>query len=311
MRSNARKTSMATTTPRSFRYVSAAVGRRLLGVLLLILVGGSTLPAACDAQQSGGAPYRFSLTTFDPAGQLGQVQRAVQAAARGVPLIAFVDTHTEALWLAAPQRLPSVCMTDDGTARWGRVTPNIVVAHTGVGADGRLLLQRAHQIALSHDYQYGTAIPLATLLQELALVLQEATRHAGGRPGGATLLVAHLPSHGRPTLVRLDPSGSMTVATSTPDKDDGHGPYRLVVNHDDASLEWKDLARQLAGTTGKDAAHAVVADWCRAHLLPTSAAAAAEPASAETTTTPGTSLLTCRWTADGDYSTQQQQQEES
>jgi hypothetical protein len=228
-----------------------------------------------------------------------------------VPLIAFVDNHTKALWLAAPQRLPSVCMTDDGTARWGRVTPDIVVAHTGVGADGRLLLQRAHQIALSHDYQYGTNIPLATLLQELALVMQQATRQAGGRPGGATLLVAHLEAQGgRPTLVRLDPSGSMTVAKSAQDKDDD-GPYRLVVNHDDASLEWKDLAQQLAGTTSGDAAHAVVADWCRAHLLPTSdaaAAAVADTASADTTT-PGTSLLTCRWTADGDYSTQQQQEE--
>jgi hypothetical protein len=298
------------TPRRSFPHVYRGVCGRLFSPLLLLLFCLALIAAAlplCRAAQGSnshsGAPYSFSLTTFDPSGQLGQVQRAGQAAARGVPLVALIDDrHT--LWLAAPQRLPSArgMMLDDGTARWTRLTPTILVAHTGVGGDGRLLLATAHQIALSHVYQYGRDISLATLLSELALSLQDATRQPGGRPLGVTLVVAHVPNRtggGRPTLVRLDPSGAMVTAK----RDDG--PYRLLVNHEADSLEgWNELGNDLGQERSADAAHTVLANWWRAKIL-----APIATADADATARPGsTSLLTCRLTADGEYSVQRQEQ---
>lgn len=172
------------------------------------------LPTLCRANGGWGVDvdgrHSFSLSTFDPTGKLGQVDYAAEAAAFGTPVVA-VATH-RGVFLASPQVLPSPLIRDDGTARFSRVTSTILVAHSGLSADGRVLVEAAQQMAVQHEYAYDENIPIDIFLEELALKFQEYTMKPGSRPFGVTLVVAHLPpaGSGPPMLFRIDPSGSVT-----------------------------------------------------------------------------------------------------
>jgi 20S proteasome alpha/beta subunit len=159
--------------------------------------------------------YSFSLTTFDPSGKLGQVERAMEAASLGTPIVAVVKDDDQIL-LASPQVLPSVFMLDDGTARFASAAPHIVVAHSGISADGRVLVAAAQRLAVEHAYTFEEPIPIDLFLEEMSLLFQEYTMKPASRPFGATLLVAHLPpvatnNERKPQLFRIDASGAVTI----------------------------------------------------------------------------------------------------
>jgi 20S proteasome alpha/beta subunit len=159
--------------------------------------------------------YSYSLTTFDPNGKLGQVERAMRAAEQGTPIVALVRSN--AVILAAPQVLPSVLCMDDGTRRFVRVTPEIMVAHSGLAADGRILVTSAQRLAIEHEYTFDENISISTFLEELSLLFQEYTMKPGVRPFGASLVVGFVPLSDRidsegsisPEVYRLDPSGNV------------------------------------------------------------------------------------------------------
>ncbi|CAJ1954600.1 unnamed protein product [Cylindrotheca closterium] len=193
--------------------------------------------------------HSFSLTTFDPTGKLGQVERAMEAAAMGTPIVAIINEKTNGILLAAPQILPSVFMVDDGTARFSSVAPHIAMTHSGISADGRVLIAAAQRLAVEHSYTFEEAIPIDLLLEEMSLLLQEYTMKPGSRPFGSTLLVAHLPSavsgsdpDQKPQLFRIDPSGSVTLL------EDGVAVINGKVSEDTKS-KLKELASQ--STTSK------------------------------------------------------------
>ena len=158
--------------------------------------------------------HSFSLSTFDPSGKLEQVDYAAEAAALGTPVVA-ISLPQQGVFLASPQVLPSPLIQDDGTARFARVTANLLVAHSGLSADGRVLVEAAQQMAVQHEYAYDELIPVDIFLEELSLLFQEYTMKPGSRPFGVTLIVAHLPSGNTaattttPMLYRIDPSGAV------------------------------------------------------------------------------------------------------
>jgi 20S proteasome subunit alpha 2 len=182
---------------------------RVLALLVVVLFFSS-----CHASDRTDGRYSFSLTTFDPSGKLGQVERASQAAAKGTPVLALI--RPSAILFASPQALPSPLIEDDGTSRFARVTSEIVVSHSGLSADGRVLVAAAQRMAVEHEYTFDEEIRVEIFLEELSLLFQEYTMKAAARPFGATLVVAYLPKqrfltdkHARPQLYRIDPSGSV------------------------------------------------------------------------------------------------------
>jgi len=193
-----------------------------------------------DYKRNIDGRHSFSLSTFDPSGRLDQVAHAEQAAALGTPVIAIcrpssfpadrqepsADSTTAAtastarILLAAPQVLPSPLIHDDGTARFARITHQILVAHSGIAADGRVLVAAAQQMAIEHEYAYDEAIPLDIFLEEVSLLFQDYTMRAATRPFGVTLIVAYLASPSdqttetastslMPQLYRIGPSGTV------------------------------------------------------------------------------------------------------
>lgn len=153
--------------------------------------------------------HSFSLTTFDPDGKLGQVERAIVAASLGTPIVGVVKGDN--IILASPQILPSPFMNDDGTTRFAAVSPQIVLGHSGISSDGRVVMESAQRLAIEHSYTYDEPIPINLFLEEISLLFQAYTMKPGARPFGCTLLVGYLPpsSSEKPRLFQIDCSGSV------------------------------------------------------------------------------------------------------
>lgn len=221
--------------------------------------------AVCStaSSSSAGSRYSFSLTTFDPAGKLDQVEYAVQAAALGGPIAVVALEHQRVL-LAAPQRLPSPLMLDDGTARFTRISPEIVLAHTGLSADGRKLALQAQNLALNYRYSYDEDVSVDYLLQGLSLMFQEYTMKPGCRPFGCTLVVAHLPRHGRPQLFRMDPSGSISALEDCcVVNGKGHDTDELKKRLEEAAVHEHNGDKE---SSDSSSLHAVLAEWFHEEL---------------------------------------------
>ena len=164
--------------------------------------------------------YSYSLSTFDSAGKLAQVQSAVKAAMSGTPVISIATTT--GIYMLAPEPLPSPLLIQDGTARFVGITDEILLAHSGLSADARLLTAAAHRLAVEHEYTFDERIPIEIFLQELSLLLQEYTIKAAARPFGTSLVIGYNPrgaivtseTNKNPTLYRIDPSGTITKGQS-------------------------------------------------------------------------------------------------
>lgn len=68
-----------------------------------------------------------------------------------------------------------------GTRNVVPVTDGIVVLHSGLAADSRVLARRAQECCLEYQAKFGErdAVPLDTLVSEVALLMQEYTQMAG------------------------------------------------------------------------------------------------------------------------------------
>lgn len=190
-----------------------------------------------DGSNGYGGRHSYSLTTFDPSGNLDQVGRAVRASMLGAPVVALsilssetIDEPDEGIYICIPLRFlgtESPLIIDDGTPRIVSISSSICICHTGVGADGRALCDVAVALALDHRYLYGEEISLEELLEALAEKVQEMTMKAGSRPYGCALLVACLGSGNdngngddrgkEATMYRIDPSGSVELLNGNSD----------------------------------------------------------------------------------------------
>jgi 20S proteasome alpha/beta subunit len=149
--------------------------------------------------------HQTSLSTFNTEGKLLQVEYAMEAASMGTPVV-VVSRPGLGMVLASPQVLPSPLMLDDGTARFAKVTSNLLVAHSGISADGRILMAACQELAVQHEYVYDEPIPLDIFLEEMSLLFQEYTMKPNARPFGSTLVVASLDEE---SFYRIDPSGAV------------------------------------------------------------------------------------------------------
>jgi 20S proteasome alpha/beta subunit len=191
-----------TTLPRRNHWSYRTLTHFVLPFLILI--------ASCHANDRLDGRFSFSLTTFDRLGKLVQVERATRAASLGTPVVAIC--RSDGIVMACPQVFPSPFIMDDGTARFCRINHNIAVTHSGVSADGRVIVAAAQRMAVEHAYTFDEPIPIESFLEEVSLLFQEYTMKPGSRPFGCTLLVAYVPSgenEGTPRLYRIDPSGSV------------------------------------------------------------------------------------------------------
>lgn len=185
----------------------------LLSILSQFILSQSTVYASSIGNRDNR--YSFSLTTFSPKGHLQQVEYATLAAASlgDTPVLAaiinnFKNEGEAKILFCSLQNLPSPLIKDNGTPRFVNVCPGIAMAHSGLNADGRVLLAAAQRLAIEHEYNYDEDIPISIFLEELSLLFQKYTMKPGSRPFGCSLIIGDCTSSdGIPVLYRMGPSG--------------------------------------------------------------------------------------------------------
>jgi 20S proteasome alpha/beta subunit len=223
-----------------------------------VFLGGNCVCYGSDSGIDGR--HSFSLTTFDPSGKLGQVERASIAASLGIPIVAVCcrrNNGSSGILMAAPQVLSSPLVKADGTSRFSMVSSEIAVAHSGISADGRVLVAAAQRLAVEHAYTFNEPIPIELFLEEVSLLFQEYTMKPGARPFGVTLLVAYVPCSSmendnhdgpQPHLYRIDPSGSVSSL----------GSYAIINGKKLINDEAVAKIKEIANTMGDDLEQAQV-----------------------------------------------------
>jgi hypothetical protein len=165
----------------------------------------------------------------------------------------------EGIYISLPLRFLSTSpfLLDDGTPRIIQLTPSLCIAHSGVGADGRVLCDIAIKLALDYRYVYGEEISVEELLQGLAEKMQDMTMKVGARPFGCALFIGYLGSFNdnseEPEMYRVDPSGAVVLLNRIDDSTNipiesrrGRGSVAFLGNWDRSLQQTKDdIRRQL------------------------------------------------------------------
>jgi len=254
----------------------------IISSLILNCLGSSN--SAAGSGGGGGGRHSYSLSTFNPMGEIDQVVRAVKASMLGVPIVALATSSSgktgddrggcRGIYISMPLRsiASSPLIIDDGTPRIVRLTSTLCVVHTGVNADGRALCDVATAMALDYVYIYGMEITVEELLAGLADKMQEMTMKAGSRPYGCALLVACLGSssssssddnndddYDRPTMYRVDPNGAVVLLTPLVDDTGAEDSESAITSLDDDM----DANYVVRGRRRGSSSVAFLGDWGR------------------------------------------------
>ncbi|GMH37942.1 hypothetical protein BSKO_05826 [Bryopsis sp. KO-2023] len=153
----------------------------------------------------GESAYSFSLTTFSPSGKLVQIEHALNAVAQGATSLGIKASN--GVVIATEKKLPSMLIDESTVNKIMLLSSNVGVVYSGMGPDFRVLVRKARKRAQQYFQMYKENIPVAQLVRETAIVMQEFTQRGGVRPFGVSLLMAGFDEHG-PQLYQIDPSGS-------------------------------------------------------------------------------------------------------
>ncbi|RKP24846.1 nucleophile aminohydrolase [Syncephalis pseudoplumigaleata] len=149
--------------------------------------------------------YNFSLTTFSPAGKLGQIEHALQAVSQGVTSVGIRANNGVVI---ATEKKSATPLIDDTTIeKVSLICDNVGLVYSGMGPDARVLVNKARKEAQKYKRVYGENPPAMVLVREIANIMQEYTQSGGVRPFGVSLLVAGFDERG-PSLYQVDPSGT-------------------------------------------------------------------------------------------------------
>ncbi len=109
--------------------------------------------------------------------------------------------------IASERRPPSSLVDLETYNKMENISPSTGFVYAGMGADFRVLVERARKSATAYHRRYQEQIPVRELTQSTATVMQEFTQEGGVRPFGVSLLVAGYDDEG-PQLYQADPSGA-------------------------------------------------------------------------------------------------------
>ena len=149
--------------------------------------------------------YSFSLTTFSPAGKLGQIEHALAAVAAGKPALGI--KCKDGVVLATEKKFQTPLVDEDSVKKVDVVSSSIGAVYAGMSPDYRLILKRARKSAQAYYNIYREEMPVRQLVREVAALMQEFTQSGGVRPFGVSLMIAGADDNG-PQLYQVDPSGA-------------------------------------------------------------------------------------------------------
>jgi proteasome alpha subunit len=148
--------------------------------------------------------YDRALTVFSPDGRLYQVQYAFEAVKQGWSTVGI--KIKQGVVLAAEKAITKSLVDVVSIEKVSAIDSHIAVSFAGFGGDGRILIEYARQLAVSHRLTYGEPIPIEYLTKQISDLKQAYTQHGGVRPFGVSLLIGGIDETG-PQLFKTDPAG--------------------------------------------------------------------------------------------------------
>ncbi|EQC38707.1 20S proteasome subunit alpha 6 [Saprolegnia diclina VS20] len=148
--------------------------------------------------------YDTDVTVWSPQGHLHQIDYAMEAVKQGSACLGLRSaTHVV---LAGIKRVNAEQLADPQKKLF-EIDSHMGMAIAGLTADARSLARFMRTECLNHKFVYGSALPVARLVADVADKKQECTQSYVRRPYGVGLLVAGVDKNG-PHLFQTCPSGN-------------------------------------------------------------------------------------------------------
>ena len=148
--------------------------------------------------------YDRALTIFSPDGKLYQVEYAAEAVRRGWTSIGIRSEHGATI--IAERRKVAPLHDVLNLEKVFVIDSHIGATFSGMGHDGRVLIDYARLLAVRHRLLYDEPIDVELLVRYVCDIKQAYTQQGGVRPFGVSLIVTGVDRRGV-ELFRTEPSG--------------------------------------------------------------------------------------------------------
>jgi proteasome alpha subunit len=147
--------------------------------------------------------YDRAITVFSPDGRILQVEYARKTVNQGTPAVGI--TYKNGVILIAVKKVLDKLTVIDSIEKVSMVDDHIGATMAGLIGDGRVLIERARQLAQRNRITYDEPIEVVNLVKEICNFKQQYTQYGGIRPFGISLLIAGIDES--PKLFVTEPSG--------------------------------------------------------------------------------------------------------
>lgn len=148
--------------------------------------------------------YDRTITMFSPDGRLLQVEYARGTVSKGATAIGVV--FDKGVIIITDKKVSGKLVVPKSIEKIYKVDDHLSATMSGLVGDGRVLIEKAREIAQEYSITYDEPIDVMTLVKEIADHKQIYTQYGGARPYGVSLIIAGVDSTG-PRLFVTDPSG--------------------------------------------------------------------------------------------------------
>ncbi|TMW60751.1 hypothetical protein Poli38472_000793 [Pythium oligandrum] len=155
---------------------------------------------------STGAGYDWSAGTFSPEGRIFQVEYAKKAVENSGTTIGI--KCKDGIIMAVEKTLLSKMLVPGTHRRIYAIDRHIGLSMAGLVADGRQLVNRAREEALSYKKNYGSPVPPHILAERMGQYVHYYTLYGSVRPFGASIILSGYDAdEEKTTLHMIEPSG--------------------------------------------------------------------------------------------------------
>lgn len=153
------------------------------------------------------APADHHITIFSPAGKLYQVEYAIKCAQTTSGLTSVAVRGRDSCVLVTQKKVPDRLVDPSSVTNLYKVTDYLAVLMTGAPADCKTQATRLRYEASEFKFQYGYAMPVASLAKRVGDICQVYTQRASLRALAAICIIAAVDDEKGPQLFKVDPAG--------------------------------------------------------------------------------------------------------
>mmetsp|Transcript_5700 Transcript_5700/g.16836 ORF Transcript_5700/g.16836 Transcript_5700/m.16836 type:complete len:242 (+) Transcript_5700:61-786(+) len=151
--------------------------------------------------------YDHHITIFSPAGKLYQVEYAIKCAQTISGLTSVAVRGTSSCVLVTQKKNPDRLVDATSVTNLYKVTEHMAVLMTGLPADCQTQATRLRYEAAEFKFQYGFAMPVASLARRVGDICQVYTQKASLRALAAMCILAAVDDEFGPQIFKVDPAG--------------------------------------------------------------------------------------------------------